>query len=270
MASLVEQKPRAAGRKALARAAHLLASFPASGRFQPYTLSVYAWPAETWADKSPKNSLQRSFRFELDGCCSHLTLFAGRDSSWRRQIVGRLVRAGYERWLVGDDSVDLRRWLRGRNERLRELAFLRTLGREGAAMRWPKRRAVARPVAVKHGRWTRRIWQRVIRDVADAGIPWNDAAIGVSRVGLVGKLVRSRELHVVVGALAFDGGRLVVFASASLAGGQTPWEPLPPSLARSLRRVLSAAGFKPDGARSSNGRRILALLPQPWRRRADG
>ncbi len=238
-------------RTPLGRAAALLESFAPSRGFEPYTFSVWAWPPKAWRERPPQDSIQRSLRFELGGCCSHLTLFAARDSRWRRETERRLVRAGYERWLSHEGSVDLRRWLRGRRDRLRELAFLRDLGDRATPVRWPRRRPAVRPVAVKLGRWARPLWWRVVRDVEEARIHWDDAALGLSRLGVFTE-VGPRELHLVVSAVAFDEGRLLVFASASLAGTGKTREPMPPRLARAFRQVVSAAGFRPDGFRSSD------------------
>jgi hypothetical protein len=237
------------GRRPLARVAELLESFPGSSGFHPYTLSVYAWPTGSGRYETPENSLERSLRLELDGCRSHVRLFAGRHSGWRRETAQLLERAGYERWLADDHSVDLRRWLRGRQEMLRELTFLRALGRAGTLVRWPERHASRQAGAVKHGRWARRTWQRVLHDVEEAGIEWDDAAVGISRVVDLAGLVEARELRIMVGALAFDRTRFLVFASASLNGGDMAWDRIPPTLAGKLRHVVSAAGFKPDGAR---------------------
>ena len=239
-------------RTPLGRAAALLESFAPSRGFEPYTFAVWVWPSKAWRARPPRESIQRSFRFELDGCWSHLTLFAARDSRWRQETERRLVRAGYELWLSHDKSADLRRWLRGRRYRLRELAFLRDLGDRAAPARWPTRRPAKRPVAVSHGRWARSVWWRVVREVEAAHIRWDDAALALSREGVFTEPIGSRELRVVVSALAFDERRFVVSVSASQAGCGETRDPFPPRLKRAFRRILSAAGFKPDGVRSSD------------------
>jgi hypothetical protein len=172
MAKLVAQGVPDLRGTPLARVVTLLASSASYAGVEPYTFCVWAWPPKLWRERPPQDSLQRSFRFEFEGCWSHLTLF-GRNSAWRRETAQRLIRAGYERWLSLEDQVDLRRWLRGKQERLRELAFLRDLGNRAAPMRWPRRRPVVRPVAVQHGHWSRALWWSVIREVAEAGIRWN-------------------------------------------------------------------------------------------------
>jgi hypothetical protein len=141
-----------------------------------------------------------------------------------------------------DTSVDVRRWLRGSAARVRELAFLRELGERGEVASWPRRVATRHPATVRQGRWPREEWRRVIGELGAVGIEWDDVALGVSRGADVAAPTRAGNLHVHVGALLFDGGRCVVFASAS---------PIPdPLVALVLGYVTPSRSRRRQGARS--------------------
>jgi hypothetical protein len=47
----------------------LLAALPSSSGFEPYSLTAFAPHPCVWT-----REVQRSFRFELDGCCSHVAV----------------------------------------------------------------------------------------------------------------------------------------------------------------------------------------------------
>ena len=258
------ERPRGASRRAarhLARAERLIDSFSTDSGFEPYCLAAFSYARHGLRGGRAPDEVQRSFRFELDGCCSHLTLLAATDSPWRIQVVRGLRHAGYEPWLSDDDSVDVRRWLRGSHLRVRELAFLRELGDRAEVTRWPRRAATERPGAVQHGRWPREEWRRVLGELATAGIDWDDVAIGVSRGVDIATPAPIGRLRIFVGTLLFDGGRCFVFASAfPVPQARGRQEPLPPRLARRLRETLQARGFKPDRARSADGKVIRGRL----------
>lgn len=235
----------------------LLAALPPSSGFEPYSLTAFAPHPCVWS-----REVQRSFRFELDGCCSHVTLHGAARTRWRRDIASALVRAGYEPWLSGKTSADYRRWLRGRSQRVAELRFLGGLDANGAAARWPLRATTSRPREAKQGQWSRERWASVIDDVRLNG-DWEDIGIGLSRRATFEAPTRSGRLRLAVSVLSwFDsnrGQRLVAFASASdaadVAGHSAP---LPSHVVRRLRRVLRVAGFMPDRARSVVTGKVIA------------
>jgi hypothetical protein len=238
----------------------LLAAFPSSSGFEPTSFTAWAYPPSTLRGAEPHDEIQRSFRFELDGCCAHLRVHGDPRSRWRRDVVRQLLAAGYERWLADDESVDLRRWLRGERQRLAELGFLRELGAVGERACWPTRAPTSRPAPVPFARWARADWARVIREVRAAGIPWDNAGISISRSAVYPARVSARGLRISVGLVGWDdtvdGKRLLVWASvADATDGRDQEVLLPPRLVRDLRRVLHHAGFEADRVRSSrNGK----------------
>ena len=157
----------------------LSALLPPETGFEPYSFVAFAYGI----DKDGRENLRRSFRYELDGCCTHLTVEAPVRSPWRRRIADGLAQAGYEPWLAGDDSLDVRRWLDTAAERRRELRFLEDLGTNGAVERWPRRGLTARPAGISQGRWSRARWARVVDEVREARVAWDDVGLCFSRSG---------------------------------------------------------------------------------------
>jgi hypothetical protein len=85
------------------------------------------WPA--WQNRpSIAKAAPASGMIDGEEVRSAVTVEASRRSPWRKRVLGRLASAGYEPWLSGDPSADVRRWLRTSSERRRELRFLEDLG----------------------------------------------------------------------------------------------------------------------------------------------
>ncbi len=223
----------------------LLALFAPEHGFEPHSFAAFAY-----GDDDALENLRRSFRFELNGCCTHLTIEAPRASRWRQQLARRLAQAGYEPWLSGKDSVDVRRWLSTAPDRLRELGFIKELGSTGQAARWPRRTATARPALVPHGRWSRELWERVIEKTYQSGIAWNDGSLCFSRMSKREGPTESGILTINTGLVPWwdtrrKGKALMVYATVSEGRSL-----LPPRVARTFRRRLLDAGFERDRVRS--------------------
>lgn len=232
----------------------LSALLPPETGFEPYSFVAFAYGT----DEDGRDNLRRSFRYELDGCCTHLTVEAPVRSPWRQRIVDGLAQAGYEPWLAGDDSVDVRRWLSTAAERRRELRFLEDLGTNGGVERWPRRGLTTRPARVSQGRWSRAQWARVVDEVREARVAWDDVGLCFSRSGERAAPTRRGRVNFTVGLLPYwwdskgSGKRILVFAHVV-----DTTDTLPPRVARAFRRVLREAGFEPDGARSvHDGKRL--------------
>jgi len=241
----------------------LLAAFPSSSGFEPTSFTAWAYPPSTLRGAEPHDEIQRSFRFELDGCCAHLRVHGDPRSRWRRDVVRQLLAAGYERWLADEESVDLRRWLRGERQRLAELGFLRELGAVGERACWPTRAPTSRPAPVPFARWARADWARVIREVRAAGSPWDNAGISIVQSAVCPARVSSGKLGISVGVLGWDdtvdGKRLRAWASvADATDGRDREVPLPLRVVGEVRRVLRDAGFEPSRVRSTRNGRIRA------------
>ena len=236
----------------LATAERLLALLPPETGFEPYSFVAFAY-----GEENERENLRRSFRFELDGCWTHLTVEAPRRSSWRKRVLDGLTSAGYEPWLSGDQSADVRRWLRTASDRRGELRFLEDLGSTGAIVRWPRRTPTSRPAPTPQGRWSRSRWQLVIDEAYQSGVPWDDGGLCFSRTSERAASAKSGLLTVNTGIIPWwdsreNGKALLVFASVSDGSNL-----LPSRIAQRFRRVLRDAGFEPDGARSTRDGTVL-------------
>jgi hypothetical protein len=108
----------------------------------------------------------------------------------------------------------------------------------------------------------------VIESIASAGIAWDDVCIGISRRAELRAPVGSGKLSVLVGALVLDLKEVLLFASAaelwppSTTRPRRPRasSPLPPLVARPLKRTLRQLGFMPDRARSRDGRIVAGRV----------
>jgi hypothetical protein len=229
---------------------------PESG-FEPYSLVAFAYGH----DVDRTEHLRRSFRYEFGTCCTHLTVEARRRSPWRARMLRDLARAGYEPWLSLDKSADVRRWLRTSAERSRELAFLDELGVHGDAVRWPRRSLrTAPPTKVQHSE-ARAAWTRAARQICDAGFTWDDVSICLSRFGQRSLPAAAGTLCVTVSVIPYVPDRPTrlfrVSADVSQPSRGLRRRPLPPRVARVFRRVLRAAGFIPDAARSTKDGKLV-------------
>ena len=229
-----------------AMAKKLLALLPPETGFEPYSFVAFAYGAE-----NEPETLRRSFRFELQGCWTHLTVEAPRRSPWRGGVLDGLTCAGYEPWLSDDRSADIRRWLRTASDRRRELRFLEDLGSRGAVVRWPRRIATSRPTPTPQGRWSRSRWERVIGEAYQSRVEWDDGGLCFSRTSKRAAPPKSGLLTVNAGLVPwwdFRENRKTIWVFMDVSDGASP---LPSRIARVFRRVLRDAGFEPDRARSS-------------------
>lgn len=233
----------------------LFALLPKETGFEPYSFVAFAY-----GDDEAGENLRRSFRYELDGCCTHVTVEAPRRSAWRRRLSRGLADAGYEPWLSDDSSEDLRRWLRTASERRRELQLLARLGPTGAVTHWPSRIAISRPAPIKRGRWSRAQWARVVDEVRESPVDWDDIGIGFSRSTTRLAPTASGSVTISVGLLnwwsARRGKTLHVIASVIDPAEVRKTSEVPPRVARLFRRVLRENGFKHDGARSGRDGKV--------------
>jgi hypothetical protein len=134
----------------------------------------------------------------------------------------------------------------------------RALAEGRAIHHWPHRTPTARPASVPQGHWSRTQWSRVVNEVREARVPWDDVGLCFSRFGERAAPTKSGRARITVSLLPYWGdsrGRgktLFVFASV-----YDTTETLPPGVARAFRRVLQKAGFEPNGARSvRDGKRL--------------
>ena len=232
----------------------LLVLLPKETGFEPCSFVAFAY-----GDDDAGENLRRSFRYELDGCCAHVTVDGPRQSPWRRRLVRGFARAGYEPWLSDDESADLRRWLRTASDRRREMQLLAQLGAKGTLNRWPSRLKVARPAPIEQGRWSRAQWARVIDETRASPVNWDDVSICFSRSMTRAAPMTSGSVKITVSVLNdWDprrGRTIFVFANVSDPGDRRQ-EAIPARVARAFRRTLRENGFEPDGARSVRGRTI--------------
>jgi hypothetical protein len=126
-------------------------------------------------------SISRSFRYDPDGISSHVRVYGDRRSTWRRNAVSGLVKAGYAEAFAFKDETWCRRWLSGTAPVVTELSLLRALGVDVSPRRWPHRAASKRPARPRPLSQAELV--RMLEVVRSAGINWNDFVLGYSRSG---------------------------------------------------------------------------------------
>lgn len=203
-------------------------------------LDVISFVAEAFPNGTPvAPHLKRSFRYELDGSTSLVTVHGGRNTLWGIELRERLTNAGYEIWVdTGDDTI-FRRWLTSARSRTSELEFLKRLGWTGQRVAWPTRTATVRPAPRRA-----RGWKRAVEDAYECDVPWSEYTVGLSR----GLLLPGRKRLAM--AVSMFGtcprlGKPWVDIFVDIFDRSTPSRSLPAKVAADARLHLHASGYQP-------------------------
>jgi hypothetical protein len=182
--------------------------------------------------------LDRSFRYELNGCASLVTVRGARETSRAAELCKNVKSAGYELWVDSPDHAIFRRWLTDSRRRAQELEFLQSLGSSGQGTIWPTRSPTAHPT-----RHRPRAWSRVVQQTCESGVPWTACTVGLSR-----ELSHAQDdrFAVVVSALGTcrRAGKPTVDIFVSIFSKSEPNHPLPSHLAACAARRLQLSGYQ--------------------------
>jgi hypothetical protein len=232
----------------------MLAAFEGANGFKPHTFVADSIPSWARSGRSKAGKVSRSFRYEVEGCCA-LVRVPVPGTKWHEQVVQELDRAGYDKWHSFDDESVLRRWLKSRRERVAELRLLKTMGEDASVAELPERKPEQR--ADDRGR--PRAWTSAIHEARTAGIGWSECAVGFS-LGEAIELQAGRQTATLqvsaLGGLGSASGQWVI-VYVSVFNKQDRTAPLPPILARELRRQLRLEHFEKEKLRAPGEARVL-------------
>jgi hypothetical protein len=224
-----------------------LAAFTRAEGFKLYTST---WHLYRISDCEPPGLSYSFLESIYDGRRAAVTVHGSTRTQWHRHMVNRLKKAGYQVRHRSAHETECHRWLLGERAAMRELAFLRAIGTEGAASRWPVRKVIGVPVR-KDRRGARGGGVTSGAKVRTANIGWNERVVAFERRGEARRL-RQGDLQVgvllVVMALEgpFEPPSLTIDVQLYPIGDRH--KALPAKILRSGLRDLRALGYRTRNA----------------------